>query len=178
MTHDINKLLAILKEISTSTETVKRDNGDEILTFKSVVTEKYNPFFMAVCDPWDDYSYKWTEDSIDDLIAYLDGCTNEDHADDLDDFVRDSTDDISEDIDARVDVYNNRLLKWLGHRLSNADYVEDAIKEGLVDMKDFNLFKAIMAGQYRAIEEHHHKVIAAVIEHLLPLCEVSEEVIA
>lgn len=55
--------------------------------------------------------------------------------------------------DKNTDIYNNDLIKWLSDNYNNAYYVTDAIDEGIIDMNEFDLFRAIAAGQYLKINE-------------------------
>ena len=48
-------------------------------------------------------------------------------------------------IDGKIDIYTNKLMQW---NAENYSYVDQAIGEGLVDMGNFDMPSAIMAGQY------------------------------
>lgn len=68
-------------------------------------------------------------------------------------------DAFSEVADSYVDIYNQDLLQWVGEP-GNYDYVEDAVKEGLVDTQDFDMIKAIQVGQYEQIRQEMYNEFA------------------
>lgn len=55
---------------------------------------------------------------------------------------------INEWADSQVSVYCGSLLNWLREKDCATDYVEQAVADGLVDCKNFDLYKAIQVGQY------------------------------
>ena len=57
-----------------------------------------------------------------------------------------------------VDICNKDLLDWIGDAFANAMYVEDAVKEGLVDTNNFDFFRAIMAGQFLQYEQAFYAI--------------------
>lgn len=87
----------------------------------------------------DDWRYSWISSAADTLA----------------DIDPDSWEEQTHEIaDGLVDVYNGRLLAWLASNLTRAEYVNDAVSNGLVDVSgDFDLYRAIMAGQYEEIRE-------------------------
>ena len=55
---------------------------------------------------------------------------------------------IDEWADAQVDIYYSRLIDWIRYPGESVDYIQRAVAEGLVDCKEFDIYKAIQAGQY------------------------------
>jgi len=59
---------------------------------------------------------------------------------------------ITEIADDRASIYYSDMIDWLKEGC-NECYVNDAVNEGLVDTKDFDIFRAIQCGQYKQTEE-------------------------
>lgn len=81
-----------------------------------------------------------------------------------------------------VDIYYNDLIEWLKHG-RNECYVEDAVKEGLVDVQNFDLFKAIQCGQFFEREQNLYENLEDIVKfrlfdyivHELKIEELTEE---
>ena len=74
-------------------------------------------------------------------------------------------------VDGEVCIYNSELLNWLTEDQKNVYYVEDVIKEGLIDTNDFDMFRAIQAGQYRKFVEEFYKEVNWFIDEIEELIE-------
>lgn len=59
-------------------------------------------------------------------------------------------------IDSNIEIYNYQLRQWA---VDNWNYVEDAIKEGLVDTSDFDFHKAIQSGQFLQLTEEANEAL-------------------
>lgn len=96
------------------------------------------------------------KDSILDLIKYKD-LNLADYSDVHE--LRDTLDydgSLHELIDSSIEIYNYQLRQWA---VDNWNYVEDAIKEGLVDTSDFDFHKAIQSGQFLQLTEEANEAL-------------------
>lgn len=59
-------------------------------------------------------------------------------------------------IDSNIDIYTYQLRQWA---VNNWNYVEDAIKEGLVDTSNFDFHKAIQSGQFLQLTEEANEAL-------------------
>lgn len=75
--------------------------------------------------------------------------------------------------DAKVDLYNYDLLKWVADDLGNAQYVDDAIDEGLANPEG-GLFGMLTAGQYKFHSDNFYELLEEYRE-LLEAAENNEE---
>lgn len=55
---------------------------------------------------------------------------------------------ITEWADNQIDLYYSSLLSWVREYYCAADYIQQAVAEGLVDCKEFDIYKAIQCAQY------------------------------
>lgn len=69
-------------------------------------------------------------------------------------------DNITEIADSHVDIYNADLFEWAKR---NYEYVEEAVSEGLVDTSNFDVPRALQAGQYLQIEQDIYEHLDDVI---------------
>ena len=96
------------------------------------------------------------KDSILDLIKYKD-LNLADYSDVHD--LRDALDydgSLHELIDSNIEIYNYQLRQWA---VNNWNYVEDAIREGLVDTSDFDFHKAIQSGHFLQLTEEANEAL-------------------
>jgi hypothetical protein len=81
--------------------------------------------------------------------------------------IEDEQDDsLFELCDSLVDVYTKDLYDWMDESFEHKGYVEEAVNSGLVDTKNFDLDRAIMAGQYEWYQEMARDVIEVLQEKL------------
>jgi hypothetical protein len=76
------------------------------------------------------------------------------------------SDGLFELCDSLVDVYTKDLYEWMDQSFEHKGYVEQAVQDGLVDTNDFDLDRAIMAGQYEWYMEMARDVIGYLEETL------------
>lgn len=131
----------IMQFFANQFETRERENGQTFVCLgenrpewcQNVARESHGDMMP------DDYRYKWISHGAETLA----------------DIPADEWEErIHEIADGMVDVYNFNLLEWVSSNLSRAEWVNDAVHNGLVDVSgDFDLYRAIMAGQYEEIRE-------------------------
>lgn len=100
-----------------------------------------------------------TNDFID---QYGDQLTTEKYIDDL----------VNEFCDSSIDIYYSDLDKWAA---GNSGYIDDAVREGFVDVTHFDYYKAIQSGQFLAFREtidNDNDLIIDIIEDLKEIEEL------
>ena len=82
------------------------------------------------------------------------------------DFKEDLYDEIHEAADSLTLIYNKDLAEWLNDSWewsNRAALMEEVVKEGLVDIKDYSFFRHIMAANYQyhwnMLNEIHQKAV-------------------
>lgn len=66
--------------------------------------------------------------------------------------------------DDNIDLYNGDLINWLTEDTDNVYAMEEAINEGLVDCHNFDLYRAIQAGQYKQYSDTLYEGLDDMIE--------------
>lgn len=72
-------------------------------------------------------------------------------------------DAICEFADGKVSIYNSELAEWIMADRWNVYAVEEVVSEGFVDIKDFDLWSAIAAGQYKKYSEELEDEVTNII---------------
>lgn len=120
----------------------KRENGEEFWKAKDAPQE-LNDLIMEAHGGMiaDDHRYEYVYESLD-IISNKE----------------EDLDDVSEEIDGRVDVYNHDLIEWLGSNLERIGYVDEAREEFGGEHSE-SIMRDIMLGQYREREEVYGSVL-------------------
>lgn len=139
----------IMQFFANQFQVKERDNGDTFLC----LSDSAPSWCQDVCREAhgglmpDDWRYSWISSAADSLV----------------DIDPDNWDEFHEIADGLVDVYNDRLSAWLASNLTRAEYVNDAVSSGLVDVSgDFDLYRALMAGQYEEINETIQSLVSEI----------------
>ncbi len=136
------KIKKLAREALDQLTSDKRDDGTTFYTWKG---NNYDSWYHDMAHKAhgdmfpDDYKYEFIRDSL-----YI-----IEEASDLD--------DVTQDIDSQVDVYNYQLIKWLASHGERAGYVEEATAE-LGHSKDMGLMGDLMAGQFMERQEVYSRV--------------------
>lgn len=93
-------------------------------------------------------NYNFDDNSLDDLIYYLEDCINDNGS-------------IDETIDSNIDIYYYDLRKW---SVENYDYIDQGLNEFGSDETDFH--KIIQLGQYVYYSELIYECINDMIDHI------------
>lgn len=94
----------------------------------------------------DDWTYFFVKESLELLVEYAD------------------SDDARDAIEP--DVYNNALLAWLGSDQTRVTYLESAVRDGMVDTDNFDLYEAARIGQSMEREVVFENVLDSLEQHL------------
>jgi hypothetical protein len=119
-----------LKEFTSK----KRANGESFWCLKDGKNKKWvqDMIQKAHCGMLpDDYKYQFAYES---LLAIADT-------------------DNADDITLESDIYNSDLLQWVSSNLTRSEYVNEAVSEYGLDIKDFDLYKVLSMGQYMEKQE-------------------------
>jgi len=134
------------------------DRNDKVIFKKSdEVFKVFGAEEKGVLNPSNDYTYKWLESFLTNVIELLEGRDFEDF-DELEEAINE---EMTEWADTETDIYTSDLTEWLNNRNDNVYYLSEAIEEGAEDG-----FKALSMAQYKAIEELFTNANRCLIEHL------------
>lgn len=120
------------------------------------------------------------EVKAEDIWIYIDATNPKQVQEVLDSIYDNDVEDADSDIifelcDSLVDVYTSDLYKWMDSSEEHKYYVEDAVQAGLVDTDNFDLDRAIMAGQYEQYRELFQNVIKYLEDTLVEEIEAERE---
>jgi hypothetical protein len=143
---------AIIETLLTRFETKTRNNGSSYMVFDS--HNQHEQDFIATAHGQDmlpdDFRYATIKHILDRLMEY--------------DFEIGDFDDQHVIVDSLVDIYNHYLLQWLASNLNRAEYVNEAVANGMVMEENFGLYRALMAAQYLEIDQIFSQVVNALNE--------------
>lgn len=132
----------LAKEVLAQFETKFRDGGRPFKVLKEDVPDWIADLCRAAHGDMlpDDERYDLIQDVVQSLV---------DH---------DSTDDARDSLEP--DTYNMDRLQWLASHLGRADYVNQAINDGVIDVSsEFNLMDVIGAGQIIEMQQVFDSVL-------------------
>ena len=148
----------IVKAFAAAFETRQRDNGETFVCLADGSPEWMSELTMTAHDGImpEDWRYRMIQRAAGELA----------------DREPETWDDvICEIADCLVTVYNHELTGWLSSHLGRAEYVNDAVNDGLAPgAYDFDLFKALQAGQHLEYQE----IISLILGELDDLADQAE----
>lgn len=136
-----------------SFETRLRDNGEAFVCLQDGSPDWMREAIQAAHDNGDrlpcDYIYGACHSAADYIAENCDGEGDDESAFDF--------------ADSFVSVYNGERAAWLAMHLGNAEYVDDAIKEGLTSLED-GIYPAIAVGMLEQAREIFAAIYSAIEE--------------
>ena len=153
------KIIEYLKDLN-KTHKIKIDGTkEELLIFDSdEVFKIFGEFEKGVLNPFNNYSYKWLNSFLDNVV-YLLGYED---FDTLDNLQEDISNKVYEWADNETEIYTCNLTKWLNDNINNVYYLTESLEE----FGEGDGFKLLSMAQYKAIEEHFNNSANILIEHL------------
>lgn len=153
-----SKLAQLAGKCAFHFDHLKRDDDKTIIILKDTAPKWLRDLVYEIHGDFmpDDYKYRWIYEALSDL---MDCSSNDTEGDEI----------ISEYIPQWCEgfIYNSERTAWLASNLRRADYIDDAISEGLYDFKsDFSTFDLLNLGVIREQEEIYIAVTQALCAKL------------
>jgi len=153
------KIIEYLKDLN-KTHKIKIDGTEEerLIFDSDEVFKIFGEFEKGCLSPFNDYSYKWLNSFLDNVVELLD-YEDFETFDELQDKINDK---VYGWCDSEVDIYTHNLTKWLNDNINNVYYLTESLEE----FGEGDGFKLLSMAQYKAIEEHFNNSANILIEHL------------